>query len=79
MPEPPPTPELLLDVRTLAELTFSPDGSRLAFALHATVAGEGSFVPSDLYAIDIEGLELPVASSRTRAGASVAATRSRRG
>ena len=33
-----PTAELLLDVRTPAELTFSPDGSRLAFALHATVA-----------------------------------------
>ena len=45
----PPTAELLLDVRTPAELAISPDGSTLAFALHATVADEGSFVPSDLY------------------------------
>jgi hypothetical protein len=29
-----PTAELLIDVRTPAELTFSPDASRLAFALH---------------------------------------------
>jgi dipeptidyl aminopeptidase/acylaminoacyl peptidase len=48
-PERPPTAELLLDVRTPAELAFSPDGARIAFALHATVADEGSFVPSDLY------------------------------
>ena len=45
----PPTVELLLDVRTPAELAFSPDGSRIAFALHATVADQGSFVPSDLF------------------------------
>ena len=45
----PPTAELLLDVRTPAKLAFSPDGSRIVFALHATVADEGSFVPSDLY------------------------------
>ena len=44
-----PTAASLLDVRTPAEPTFSPDGSRVAFALHATVADVGSFVPSDLY------------------------------
>jgi dipeptidyl aminopeptidase/acylaminoacyl peptidase len=48
-----PTPERLLDVRTPAELAFSPDGSTLAFALHATVADEGSFQPSDLYLADV--------------------------
>jgi len=42
----------LLDVRTPAELTFSPDGSRVAFALHATVADVGSYPPSDLYFVD---------------------------
>jgi len=46
-----PTAELLLDVRTPAELVFSPDGSRVAFALHATVADVGSFVPSDLHVV----------------------------
>jgi dipeptidyl aminopeptidase/acylaminoacyl peptidase len=55
-----PTAELLLDVRTPAELTFSPDGSRVAFALHATVADVGSFVPSDLYVVDVEGDGPPV-------------------
>ena len=40
-----PTAERLLDVRTPAELGFAPDGSRVAFALHATVADIGSFVP----------------------------------
>ena len=54
-----PTPELLLDVRTPAELAFSPDETRLAFALHATVADE-SFVPSDLYVIDTDGHHPPV-------------------
>jgi dipeptidyl aminopeptidase/acylaminoacyl peptidase len=54
-----PTPEILLDVRTPAELSFSPDGTRLAFALHATVADEGSFVPSDLCVIDTDGHESP--------------------
>ena len=44
-----PTAELLLNVRTPAELALSPDGERLAFALHATVADEGSFQPSDLF------------------------------
>jgi dipeptidyl aminopeptidase/acylaminoacyl peptidase len=52
-----PTAELLLDVRTPAELVFSPDGSRIAFALHATVADVGSFVPSDLHVVDAEGVE----------------------
>ena len=55
-----PTPELLLDVRTPAELAFSPDETRLAFALQATVADEGSFVPSDLYVIDTDGHHPPV-------------------
>ncbi|MCD6021105.1 MAG: peptidase prolyl oligopeptidase active site domain protein [Actinomycetia bacterium] len=55
-----PTPELLLDVRTPAELAFSPDETRLAFALHATVADEGSFPPSDLYLIDTDGHHPPV-------------------
>ena len=55
-----PTAELLLDVRTPAELTFSPDGSRIAFALHATVADVGSFVPSDLYVVEAESDEPPV-------------------
>ena len=50
-----PTAERLLDVRTPAELAFSPDGSRVAFALHATVADVGSFQPSDLYLIDDDG------------------------
>ena len=55
-----PTAELLLDVRTPAELTFSPDGSRIAFALHATVADVGSFVPSDLYLVGVEDDEPPL-------------------
>lgn len=55
-----PTAEHLLDVRTPAELTFSPGGSRLAFALHATVADVGSFVPSDLYVVEMGGDEPPV-------------------
>lgn len=56
-----PTAELLLDVRTPAELTFSPDGSRVAFALQATVADVGSsFVPSDLYVVEVEGDGPPV-------------------
>ncbi len=50
-----PTAERLLDVRTPAELGFAPDGSRVAFALHATVADIGSFVPSDLYLVDVDG------------------------
>jgi len=33
-----PTADLLLDVWTPGELALSPDGSRMAFALHATVA-----------------------------------------
>lgn len=47
-----PTAELLLDVRTPRELAISPDGSKIAFALHATVADRGSFTPSDLYVIE---------------------------
>ena len=44
-----PTAELLLDTKTPAELALSPDGSTLAFSLHATVADVGSYVPCDLY------------------------------
>jgi dipeptidyl aminopeptidase/acylaminoacyl peptidase len=47
-----PIDERLLDVRTPAELTFSPDGSTIAFALHATVADVGSYPPSDLYLVE---------------------------
>ncbi len=50
-----PTAGRLLDVRTPAELAFSPDGSRVAFALHSTVADVGSFQPSDLYLIEGDG------------------------
>jgi len=53
----PPTPELLLDVRTPAELAIAPDGQTLAFALHATVADVGSFVPSDLSVLDPDATE----------------------
>ena len=47
-----PTAELLLDTKTPAELALSPDGSTLAFSLHATVADVGSYVPCDLYVVD---------------------------
>ena len=47
-----PTAELLLDTKTPAELALSPDGSSLAFSLHATVADVGSYVPCDLYVVD---------------------------
>jgi dipeptidyl aminopeptidase/acylaminoacyl peptidase len=50
-----PTAERLLDVRTPAELAISPDGARVLFALHATVADAGSFVPSDLYVAGVIG------------------------
>ena len=49
-----PIDERLLEVRTPAELAFSPNGSRVAFALHATVADVGSYPPSDLYLVDRE-------------------------
>ena len=52
-----PTAERLLDVRTPAEIAFAPEGSRVAFALHSTVADVGSFVPSDLYVVDVDGGE----------------------
>ena len=52
-----PSAERLLDVRTPAEIAFAPDGSRVAFALHSTVADVGSFVPSDLYLMDTEHVE----------------------
>ena len=44
-----PSAERLLDVRTPTELAISPDGTKVAFALHATVADVGSFAPGDLY------------------------------
>jgi Tol biopolymer transport system component len=47
-----PIEERLLDARTPAELAFFSDGSKAAFALHATVADVGSHPPSDLYLID---------------------------
>ncbi len=55
-----PTAELLLGVRTPAELAFSPDGSKVAFALHSTAADVGSFVPSDLYTMDVAPGSTPV-------------------
>lgn len=54
-----PTADLLLGVRTPAELALSPDGSQIVFALHATVADEGSFVPSDLYVMQAEPAARP--------------------
>jgi dipeptidyl aminopeptidase/acylaminoacyl peptidase len=56
-----PTPQLLLDVRTPMELAVSPDGTAIAFALHATVANEGSFVRSDLYVRGTASSGSPVA------------------
>jgi hypothetical protein len=54
-----PIDERLLDVRTPAQLALTPDGRTLAFALTATVADTGSFVPSDLYLIPA-GADEPV-------------------
>ena len=54
-----PIDERLLDVRTPAQLALTPDGRTLAFALTATVADTGSFVPSDLYLI-LAGADEPV-------------------
>jgi dipeptidyl aminopeptidase/acylaminoacyl peptidase len=53
-----PTADRLLDVWTPGELAFTSDGSSVAFALHATVADTGSFLPSDLWMI--EGIAPPV-------------------
>ncbi len=47
-----PTPELLVEVRTPAEMAASPDGTRLAFSLHATVSERGPIAPSDLYLLE---------------------------
>ena len=55
-----PTAELLLDTKTPAELALSPDGSRLVFSLHATVADVGSYVPCDLYVVDTGSVADPV-------------------
>jgi dipeptidyl aminopeptidase/acylaminoacyl peptidase len=49
-----PTAERLLDVRTPAELAISPDGSRIAFSLHATVADAGSIAPANLYVANVD-------------------------
>lgn len=64
-----PTAELLLDVRMPSELAFSPDGSRLAFALHATVADHGSFAPSDLYVVNAQHDAPPIQLTSGRAPA----------
>ena len=61
-----PTAELLLDTRTPAELTLSSDGSRMTFALHATVADVGPFVPSNLY---VTGSERGAKPERLTSGA----------
>ena len=55
-----PTAEVLLSVRTPAELAISPHGSRLAFALHATVADEGLSVPSDVFVVGTEPYAEPL-------------------
>ena len=55
-----PTAELLLDTKTPAELALSPEGSTLAFSLHATVADVGSYVPCDLYVVDTGSDAAPV-------------------
>nr|MDP9327407.1 hypothetical protein [Actinomycetota bacterium] len=47
-----PTPELLVEVRTPAEVAVSPDGARVAFSLHATVSERGPIAPSDLYLLE---------------------------
>ena len=57
-----PAAHRLLDVRTPEEIAFAPDGQRVAFALQATVADSGSFVPSDLWTI--EGDAHPVRLTR---------------
>ena len=54
-----PIDERLLDVRTPAELAFSPDASRVAFALHATVADVGSHPTSDLFLVNRDS-DVPV-------------------
>ena len=47
-----PTPEILVEVRTPAEVAASPDGTRLAFSLHTTVSERGPIAPSDLYLVE---------------------------
>jgi dipeptidyl aminopeptidase/acylaminoacyl peptidase len=47
-----PTPELLVEVRTPAEVAVSPDGTRVAYSLHATVSDRGPIAPSDLYLLE---------------------------
>ena len=55
-----PTADRLLDVRTPAEIAIAPDGISIAFALHATVADSGSFVPSDLYLMEGDAQPQPL-------------------
>ena len=50
-----PTPELLVEVRTPAEVAVSPDGARVAFSLHATVSERGPIAPSDLWLLEPGG------------------------
>jgi dipeptidyl aminopeptidase/acylaminoacyl peptidase len=47
-----PTPELLVEVRTPAEVAVSPDDARVAFSLHATVSERGPIAPSDLWLLE---------------------------
>jgi dipeptidyl aminopeptidase/acylaminoacyl peptidase len=47
-----PTPELLVEVRTPAEIAVAPDGARAAFSLHATVSERGPIAPSDLWLLE---------------------------
>jgi dipeptidyl aminopeptidase/acylaminoacyl peptidase len=47
-----PTPELMVEVRTPAEVAVSHDGTRMAFSLHATVSERGPIAPSDLYVLE---------------------------
>ena len=58
-----PIDERLLDVRTPAELAFSPDGSKIAFALHATVATSGR----THRATSTSSAEMPARPARSRA------------
>jgi dipeptidyl aminopeptidase/acylaminoacyl peptidase len=47
-----PTPELLVEVRTPAEVAVAPDGARVAFSLHVTVSERGPIAPSDLWVLE---------------------------
>jgi dipeptidyl aminopeptidase/acylaminoacyl peptidase len=60
-----PTPELLVEVKTPAEIDVAPDGATVAFSLHATVSDHGVSLPSDLWTLRPDG-----SSSRLTDGAS---------